>query len=157
MQAVSQILVPVDFSPCAQRALEVATSTARDFGASLLLLYVVDLQLEPYPGIPFLPVADLAAERIESAEHYLDELLAGLPAGLVATREVRCGVPALEIVDAAKARRVDLIVMGTGGRTGLGRLMLGSVAERVVRTSRVPVLTVHAEPHRPPAAPALAG
>ncbi|MBI4592583.1 MAG: universal stress protein [Candidatus Rokubacteria bacterium] len=119
-----EILVAVDFSPCSERALEVARDYAGRLGARLHILHVV------WPGID--PGPDARLER----------LAADSQASIPVVPAVASGVPAVQIVRYARRHPIDLIVVGTHGRTGLSRVLLGSVAERVVRTAPCPVLTV---------------
>ncbi len=135
------ILCPTDFSHDAARALEVATDLARQNDATLLLLHVADT-LGP-EGATFGQVA--TELQPEGHVHRLEGLLrqqlpadAGVPVRFL----LREGDPAAEIVGVATSERCDLIVSGTHGRTGLSHLLMGSVAERVVRTSPCPVLVV---------------
>lgn len=118
------ILFASDFSEIAHNAARVAALYARRFGARLHLLHVV------WP--------DATAQVHAKLEKLAQEVAADLPT-IVA---VRVGVPGAEIVDYAAANAIDLIVVGTHGRTGMSLALTGSVAERVVRTARCPVLTV---------------
>lgn len=136
---VQQVLVATDFSPSSDRALEVAREYARGWGARLHVLHVVPLVQDPVP------------------QPRLDELARAAGQGLPIQTAVVSGVPAAEIVRYAARHAIDLIVVGTHGRTGVSRTLLGSVAERVVRTSPCPVLTVPREPRAvAPAPPAVA-
>ena len=144
---IKRILVPVDFSEPSLQAVEYAVELARPFGASLELLCVIEpLAYAPLAG----PAVDLAAIRAEQ-ERIATERLAGLKRDLV-RRHARCradlriGSAYRTIVDRAARWPADLVVMGTQGRSGLSHLLIGSVAERVVRSAPCPVLTV-----RPPA------
>ena len=142
----SRILVPTDFSPPSDAALEYARLLAAKFGASLRLLHVID---DPSASSDF--VADGFAPSTQSIR---EELLADARdrlahvmnladrAHLHAMADAVIGMPAAAIVDYAAATGTSLIVMGTHGRTGLAHLLMGSVAEQVVRTAGCPVLTV---------------
>jgi universal stress protein A len=138
MLPIQTILHPTDFSDRSQNALVLASSLARDYGAHLILLHVL-----PRPIIGFgegvIPpdLADLRAE----ARTDLARLILPDP-DVVADRRLLEGDPATMILKIALEEPVDLIVMGTHGRSGLGRLLMGSVAESVMRRSRCPVLTV---------------
>ncbi|WP_135854211.1 universal stress protein [Halorussus salinus] len=135
-----RILVPTDGSGPADRAFEQALDLAATYDAALHLLYVVD-------------VSSLAGEFdavtvVEHLERSGRETVRGLrkraeEAGVeeVTTKVVE-GTPYRTILDYADDEEIDLVVMGTHGRTGLDRYLLGSVTERVVRTADVPVLTV---------------
>ena len=148
------ILVPHDFSSSANHAAAVARDEAKTHGARILLLHVIDLphQLQPdtaivpEPGGAPIAVKDYAVAR---AEEHLNDLATRLAKdGATATSFIRVGNPIDEINEFVKENAVDLIVMGTHGRAGLQHLLMGSVAERVVRSSRVPVLTVRSPEHQ---------
>jgi nucleotide-binding universal stress UspA family protein len=139
------ILMPTDFSPAADHALEYAVLLARQSGASIHLLYVVAFPVEvtAWPEAYWVELGGLRDQLRADAERELAARAAGI-SGVEVSTEVKDGSPARTIVDCAVARRCQLIVMGTHGRGGLGHLVLGSVAERVVRTASCPVLTVSA-------------
>jgi len=142
---VTRILVPVDFSEHAGRALDHAKTLAEKFNASLHLLTVVpDPYVLPNPGPWYVP---LPVDYAEGLQKDADAQLRGLlvPAEQTKYRAefvVLFGDPSSEIVDYVKRASIDLIVMGTHGRGGLAHAVLGSVAEKVVRTASCPVLTV---------------
>lgn len=125
---IRHILFPTDFSEASRRAGEFAAALARQCGARLSVVYVVPPVTDPSPS------RGLAA--------FATEVAPGLPV----ETEVLSGVPARQILAYARRRGVDLIVMGTHGRTGVSRTLLGSVAEAVVRRAPCPVLTVPAAP-----------
>ena len=145
----TRILVPTDFSPPSNAALDYARAVATRFGASLHLLYVAD---DPYRAAlaaeVYVPeVEGLRDEIIASAVSRLKEQLTVADAtALHATTAAIIGTPAWTIVDYAGANDIDLIVMGTHGRGGMAHLLVGSVAERVLRTAPCPVLTVRHAP-----------
>lgn len=145
MLAIRRVLAPTDFSDRAAGAVRYAAEFAEKFGAELVLLHVVqDLGLVlPDAVMPTpMPAADLT-QLIDSGRAGLDNLTKDLDiARLNPKREVRVGSPAGEIVTAAADLKADLICIGTHGRTGLAHLLLGSVAEKIVRESPCPVLTV---------------
>ena len=139
---MSRILVPTDFSDDAEAALEYALGLAQTFGASVHLLHVVD---DPFAagvwssGLGAAEIAGLQATLVRDAEQRLERTVPPTTTGV--TSEVRIGPPPRQIVDVARERDIDLIVMGTHGRTGLAHIVMGSVAERVVRLAPCPVLT----------------
>jgi universal stress protein A len=151
------ILVPTDFSPASARALEYAQLVAARFSASLHLLHVAE---DPVAAVgPEAYVVDLPALReqvVQDAERRLTQVAAPL-SGVTVTTEVLIGSPARTIAKIAADRGADLIVMGTHGRGGLAHLLLGSVAERVIRMAPCPVLTVREHSASGPAAVAAAG
>jgi nucleotide-binding universal stress UspA family protein len=142
---ISRILVPVDFSPHASRALQYATTLATQYGARIELLHVIEDPVTSGAWSSEVYIAnmpELLASLTANATRRLEELKATLPASIVADTEVIVGHPAATIPEHAQDGRFDLIVMGTHGRSGLSHLVMGSVAERVVRRAQCPVLTV---------------
>lgn len=138
MLALKTILHPNDFSPQADRAFHLACSLARDHGSRLILLHVTpgrEVLLGEF-GMP--PAGPDDEGALRERLHQLQS--SGLP--IVVERVVVQGDPADQIVAAARASQCDLIVMGTHGRSGLSRLLMGSVAEHVMREAPCPVLTV---------------
>jgi nucleotide-binding universal stress UspA family protein len=137
------ILVGMDFSPSATRALDLAQEFAkRAGGAQLILLHAYDIpiELEPYlieKGEPALE--HLSKDVIAELEVMLARLKS---AGLSAEYVARRGRPEQVLIEVARERSADLLALGTHGRRGLSHLLLGSVAERVVRSADCPVLTV---------------
>ena len=154
MLPIRTILHPTDFSERSRYALQLAAALARDHGARLLLLHVVELPAMAYAEAAL--VADPAAFLVE-AHRKLNQVPVPLPPGRV-ERRVALGEAVTEIVAVAEEAPCDLIVIGTHGRTGLRRALLGSVAEQVMRRAPCPVLTVKmpflaAQAEEAPAAP----
>jgi nucleotide-binding universal stress UspA family protein len=140
---VRRILVPTDFSPPSERALELAIEFARRFGAELTLFHAHELPAYVFPDgvMPVSPEILLELERSMNAE--LDRLAARVrAAGVPVSTKTGVGAHDVEIVRYASEMNADLIIMGTHGRTGLRHVLLGSVAEKVVRRAPCPVLTV---------------
>jgi universal stress protein A len=146
-RSVTSILVPTDFSEPSDAALEYATALAAKLNASLHLLHVFEdpyltggaFSAEMYAPVP----SDLREALLTEAKDRLGDRLAKLdPDRFHATAEVYTGPTAKAIADYAKSAAIDLIVMGTHGRGGMAHLVMGSVAERVIRTAPCPVLTV---------------
>jgi nucleotide-binding universal stress UspA family protein len=138
MLAIQTILHPTDFSERSEFAFRLACSLSRDYGARLVILHVAE------------PPTAVAAEGVlmppptidlEPLRERLQQLRPEDPKVVVEHCLVQGGA-AEEILQVAQERKCDLIVMGTHGRTGLGRLLMGSVAEQVVRKASCPVLTV---------------
>lgn len=151
MIAIKNVLVATDFSAPSQTALDYARAMTRAFGAKLHVLHV----FEPL----WITSADVIGGGVsltsmmqgleESARKQLDEIVTeedrrelGAEALLVTSES-----PAREIAAYAGAQKVDLLVIGTHGRSGLSRMLIGSVAEKVVRLAPCPVLTVHHPEH----------
>ena len=139
-----RILVPMDFSPPSDAALEYARSMAARYGASLHLLHVAE---DPYRAFysaeVFVPSVEGLRDEIlsETCEKLKNRLRPSDLTEFHATGESIIGTPAGSIVEYADGHEIDLIVMGTHGRGGMSHLLMGSVAERVVRTANCPVLT----------------
>jgi nucleotide-binding universal stress UspA family protein len=144
MFAPKHILVPVDFGETSARALQYAISIADRFGASLDLLHVVPNPYLDDPAGLYLPLpVTYVSDLVNEAKKRLNELAAPADGERLRARAVvNVGDPLRQLVDYAASESVDLIVMGTHGRSGVAHLFLGSVAERVVRTAPCPVLTV---------------
>lgn len=134
-----RILVPVDGSEASMDAVSHAAALAAVHGADVHVLNAVEPQMAVESGGVDIASAleEVGEQAIADAESVLGE--AGIEAVETA---LQTGTPHRQIVDYAEQHDADLIVMGTHGRTGLGRLLLGSVTERVVRTSPVPVMTI---------------
>jgi nucleotide-binding universal stress UspA family protein len=139
------IVVGTDFSVCAARALAHAVSLARLSGAKVHLVHIL---LEPVQALdvaaalPY-PDVEVRKEWEQAARVKLDrEVKAAEKRGVTATAEIRWGRPSDAIVDTASRQKASLIVLGTHGRSVLEKFLLGSTAERVLRLSPIPVLTV---------------
>ena len=142
---IKHILVPTDFTAAATSALELSVQMARVFDAKLTLLHVWELAIYPY--MDFVLNSTLITEVEEAATKSLAKALESLRKEWPAARsKLKTGLPWQGILEATDELGVDLVIMGTHGRQGLSRITLGSVAEKVVRLSKVPVLTVHAPP-----------
>ena len=140
-----EILVPFDFGKAAERALDLAIDLGKSGGARLTVLHVCEIPPYVYAGLEFSP-AELLAPVADAARDQLDQLLRDLQARLPGARGAfQVGTPSDLILAEVASGHYDLVVMGTHGRKGIAHLALGSVAEKVVRMSPVPVLTVHAK------------
>ncbi len=134
-----EILYPTDGSEGADAALEHALTLAGAMDATVRVLYVVDTT---YLGSAAAEGTTVESLRAASEEVVAETVEAFADRGVEATGEVREGEPYKEILAAAGESGVDAVVMGTHGRRGLDRYLLGSVTEKVVRAAEVPVLTV---------------
>jgi nucleotide-binding universal stress UspA family protein len=145
MKRARHILYATDFSPASRPAFATALQMAKQDRARLHLLHVL------MPPSPFLG-DELPASYVDlavRARREIERQLAGLVAqakklGVRVDARLTEGVPSEEILRAARRQHADLIVIGTHGRTGLGRIFMGSVAERVLQRATSPVLTVRA-------------
>jgi len=142
----TRILVPTDFSAPSHAALALATRMAAASGASLHLLHVLE---DPFTAAAYAtdfyaaPPAGITESWLKGAQSLLDtQLTPDEQAFFRSTQVVMFGTPSRDIVNYAAANDIDLIVMGTRGRGGVHHLLMGSVAERVVRAAPCPVLTV---------------
>jgi nucleotide-binding universal stress UspA family protein len=136
------ILVPTDFGESAQRALDIAVDLANKYGSTLVLLHVYEVPALVYEGMIVSPV-DLLTPVREAAERQFDEALGKLRSRVPRSKGfLTVGAPWQEILRAVADEGADLVVMGTHGRRGVHHVLMGSVAEKVVRMSPVPVLTV---------------
>lgn len=140
------LLVPTDFSPGSERALGYAVELARSFEAEIVVMHAYELPIVGFPDGAIVATPDVATHLSESARIGLERAVAPHnDAGVAIRTALEQGPSWRTIVDMAKELDVDMIVMGTHGRHGLPRALLGSVAEKVVRTAKCPVLTVHAD------------
>jgi universal stress protein A len=144
---LKKILVPVDFSDCSRKALQYAIPFAKQFGASITLLHVVQIN---FVGGEFgsIDYPLLENELKEGRAKLLDRLLQEeIRNDIPADASMRIGQPLSEIIKAAKELEIDLIIISTHGHTGLKHVFLGSTAESVVRYAPCPVLTVREHEH----------
>jgi nucleotide-binding universal stress UspA family protein len=139
MLQIANILFPTDFSERSVAAFHLACALARDHRAAMTVLHVRDV-----PPSPFVEFGAMVPPDVPPREELLDRLSQFEPPDESITVDylLADGVAAEEIVRTAEDRGCDLIVMGTHGRSGLGRLLMGSVAEQVVRKAPCPVLTL---------------
>jgi universal stress protein A len=143
-----RILVPVDYSENSKTAVEAAIALARELGGSLELIHVWDRPTYVSDGVmvrrPGEEQRSLAELIHANAEKDMDDFLASLtlPSDVSVTHRLCSGDPASTIIAELKQKNHDLVVLSTHGRTGLIHLLLGSVAEKLVRFSPVPVLTI---------------
>jgi nucleotide-binding universal stress UspA family protein len=140
-----RVCCPIDFSDASRAAMEVAADLCRRTGAELILLHAYPIPGYTFPDGSVVASPKMMQDLADQAERHLEEWrvqgekIVGMPR---VTADKAVGEPAAEILSFAKDRRVDLLVMGTHGRTGLEHALMGSIAERVVRRAHCPVLTV---------------
>jgi universal stress protein A len=143
---LKRILVPVDFSACSKKALAYAVPFAKQFGAEIVLTYVVQPVI-PVPEMTAVDTTATLAQMREAGTSELEKLRLSIADEVKVATVLRIGHPAHEIVQAAAEADADLILLSTHGRTGLGRVFFGSVAEHVTRYAGCPVLTVREREH----------
>jgi universal stress protein A len=145
---ITRILVPTDFSVHADVAMRYALELAERFNAQVHLLNIVEEPLAAGAWSSEIYTAEIAGLQLNLVRDAEKRLRALLPENAATvTCEVRRGPAARQILEAARERGSDLIVMGTRGLTGVAHVLMGSVAEKVVRLAPCPVLTLHA--HEP--------
>jgi nucleotide-binding universal stress UspA family protein len=144
MGLYQHILVPTDFSESSRRALDTAVSLALAFGAKLTITHSCEVPGYAYVGMMAPPIDYLTPLR-EAGESLLLKTVESIRDKVPgATTVLRSGAPWQQTLEVAKEVSADLIVIGTHGRSGLAHAFLGSVAEKVVRMSPIPVLTLRA-------------
>jgi nucleotide-binding universal stress UspA family protein len=148
MISLKKILCPIDHSDGSKEALKYAVSFAMKNEAKLYLLHVIDIR-------SFDESIDTMAAQIpndETIKQLKTKLLECVPEEIRSDMQIEAlvvqGIPFAEIISIAKGNNVDMIVMGTHGRTGLAHIMIGSVSEKVVRKAHCPVLTVRQSGHK---------
>ncbi len=143
MPEINKILSPVDFSDTSEAALRYAIDLASRLNASVEVVHAFSPPSFALPDGAIIAQPNYLAEVSNELQKSLDELVRRYSGrGVQLEAKLVEGIPASEITRLAEEDEANLIVMGTHGRTGLNHLLLGSVAERVVRTSKMPVLTV---------------
>lgn len=137
-------LVPTDFGEPSQKALAYAVELAKKLEGEVIVLHTFDLPIVGFPDGAMVATPEMSTRISTAAQEGLAKTLAQFQNAGVNMRSVLKQGDAWEaILETAKELGAGMIVMGTHGRTGIGRALLGSVAEKVVRTSTVPVLTIH--------------
>lgn len=146
MATISKILCPVDFSKHSTKIAEYAETLGTALGAGVEVIYIAP-SLSQYESfqVPAGSIAALVGDIISGAEKTMDSFIHDNFKNIKVEGKVLSGDAAQEILDYAKDNKVDMIIMGTHGRKGIDRILFGSVAEKVVKSSKVPVLTVR--PH----------
>jgi len=141
---IKNILCPTDFLEGAKQAVSYAVDIAKKYNAKLCILHVMhDLEKATGWYVPHITVDELYKDIEAGAEKELDKLYAEELRGFSSVEhKIVKGIPYEEIIRYSEENNMDLIVMGTHGRKGIDRIIFGSTAERVVKNSKVPVLTV---------------
>jgi nucleotide-binding universal stress UspA family protein len=141
MPEIRRMLCPVDFSEASENALDFAVDLASKFGAEIHLVHVYQLPVYALPDGAVMAGPEFTTRVTTELEKGLSALARRREGAKMATHLVE-GIPYREVVRMADEIGADMIVMGTHGRTGIRHLLLGSVAERVVRSAKIPVITV---------------
>lgn len=144
MRRIESILVPIDFGPPSEHALAFAVDLAESLGAKVHVISAFELPVVAFPDGVLVASAENATRLIEGTQTTLERACAKHRERKVTiTHHIEQGDPREVILTVAADRNVDLIVMGTHGRKGIARALIGSVAESVLRSVNVPVVTVH--------------
>lgn len=149
MPQIQRLMLATDFSPHARAALRYAAELSARLGAPLMIANAYLVPAVPLPEGAIIPSADTLADAMTRTARALEsETRTAIELGAIGvTSTVVEGTPAAELVKLARDRGIDLIIMGTHGRSGFARAIVGSVADKVVRTASCPVLVVHATDH----------
>ena len=143
MKEIKKILCAVDLSEHSRAVAEYATTLAKATGASVVVVYTAP-SLSQYVGfhVPPNTIENFVGEIVTGAEKSMESFVAENFPGVDAKGQVLIGYAAEEIINRAEDEKVDLIIMGTHGRKGIDRILFGSVAEKVVKNAKQPVLTI---------------
>ena len=133
------ILVPTDGSKGVERAFENALELARNYDSTIHALYVMDVRMVRRGSFYNAAIEEFGKEGRDATERLVEH---AREKDVDALKAIKKGIPHRGILEYADRNDIDLIAMGTHGRTGLDRLLIGSTTEKVVRTSNIPVLTV---------------
>lgn len=146
MIEIKRILCPTDFSPASLSAFPHAAEIARLFNAQIFVIYVVPPIPPPVGGFGMynvMALEDYITGLRADADKKIDQILREqIPKGVQASKVIKEGDAATEILKAVENLQIDLVTIATHGRTGWHHLVFGSVAEKVIRMCKVPVLTV---------------
>jgi nucleotide-binding universal stress UspA family protein len=144
MDLPKRILVAIDFSDAADAAFDYAVALAKPLGARVVAMHAYELPVYGFPSGALVASAEMASRIMSGAQEGLDAACkARADRGVEISQVVRQGIAWEEVHRVADETNADLIVIGTHGRQGLSRALLGSVAEKIIRTSTRPVLTIH--------------
>jgi nucleotide-binding universal stress UspA family protein len=144
MPSVQRILVPVDFSDASKKLVDLAAELAQKLHARITLMHVVDIEFYPYYGLTEDPVRLIERNMIDVSMNKLNEMVESLrDRGVKANWETDTGHTVRVINEYAERNEIDLILVGTHGRSGFDRLMLGSIAEKILRSAFCPVMIMN--------------
>ncbi len=143
MPAPKTILVAVDFSDSSEAALEYAVGLAKPLGARVVVVHCYELPVYGFPDGALVASVEVATRIMNGAQAGLEGMVKRYTDEVRIETVLRQGVAWEEVKAVAEETGADLVVIGTHGRRGIARALLGSVAEKILRTSTVPVLTIH--------------
>lgn len=133
-----RILVTTDGSENSRNAVKDAKEIAKKFDSDIYVLHVVDLQFSSVAGY----IDTISGEAMEAGEEAIEKMASDIGEDFEVKKQVKRGIPSQEINSYAQENDIDLIIMSSEGRTGLEHALIGSTAEKVTRTSKIPVMTV---------------
>lgn len=143
---LQRILVPIDFSDNSKKALRYAIPLAEQFGASIILMNVIEPTVFPSDfGFGQMNFPDVEQELVRKAEQELQGIIEGVSTTVKIISIVKSGIPFVEVTNFADEEKVDLIIVATHGRTGVEHILFGSTAEKIIRKAPCPALVVRAE------------
>ena len=142
MKKFNKILVATDFSDISAKAFTIAVDLAKRLGASLHVAHIVQIHAMNIPESGSVLIEELEAIEEQAANENMDKYVQQHGDGVAITRTILHGDPAAQLNNIVKETGADMIVMETHGRTGLAHLVMGSVAETVLRNAEVPVMCV---------------
>ncbi len=142
MNKIKNVVVATDFSDIADKAFTTAVQLASQLGATLHIVHIVQIHPANMPESGNVNIKELEALEENAASENMKEYTNGLDDELKVSCHIVHGDPAGQVLKLVKDQNADLIVMGTHGRTGISRLIMGSVAESVLKSSQVPVVCV---------------
>jgi nucleotide-binding universal stress UspA family protein len=149
MMKIKRLLVPTDFSELASPVIDYAREFTESFSAELHLLHVLESHITTTQFVMGLTIPERVEESSQIAKSHLEQMF---DVEWARKHSIICetahGVPYVQIIRYAREHEIDLILMGTHGRTGLPHVFIGSVAERVVQHAPCPVLTIHPQGHQ---------
>ena len=147
---IERILFPIDFSEGSMNALDYAISLSKEYNSRLYLLHVVhDISMTAGWQVPHIRIDEFYREMEEGAKKEMEKFCREELRGIENIEQIVLrGIPDEEILRVARDKKIDIIVIGTHGRTGIDRLLFGSTAEKVVRKAPCPVLSVRLPEHR---------
>ena len=144
LPAIEKILVPVDFSDATEKIIAVAEDIALRTKAVITLMHVVDIEFYPFYGLTVDPAQLIERNMIDISMNKLNDMVLKLrDRGLKANWETDTGHAARIVTEYADRNKVDMIILGTHGRSGFDRMMLGSIAEKVLRSAHCPTMVVN--------------
>lgn len=146
MTQFKKILVPVDFSGLSEKAFFAAVDLAKELNASLHVVHIVQIHSTNIPESGMVHFEELQKKEEANAKTKLDKYIENNGGGLDISTTILHGDPAAQINKTVKETGADMIIMGTHGRTGMAHLLMGSVAESVLRNSKVPVMCIKGDP-----------